>query len=91
VADSWDGFWERLVVDAVAVVVLAFTVQGLWFGLADLLVRWNVAEKSSLVAASARLGYVWVATIVAGLALSVWRALAARKSPRRSPAASKPS
>ncbi len=90
-ADSWDGFWERLVVDALAVAVLAFAVQGLWFGLADLLVRWNVGEKSALVAASERLGTVWLAGIAVGLVLSARRALAARKSSRRSPSAGKPS
>lgn len=83
-ADSWDGFWERLVVGAVAVVVLAFGVQGLWFGLADLLVRWNVAEKAALTSASARLGYVWLTGLAVGLFLSFRRALQARKSPRRS-------
>ena len=82
-ADSWGRFWERLVVDAVAVVVLAFVIQGLWFGLSDLLVRWNVGEKGALEAASAKLGFAWLTGIVVGLGWSLKRALDARTGPRR--------
>jgi hypothetical protein len=31
--ESWSRFWDRLIGDWVAILVLAFGIQGLWFGL----------------------------------------------------------
>jgi hypothetical protein len=35
VDESWSRFWDRLIGDWTAIVVLAFGVQGLWFGLVE--------------------------------------------------------
>jgi hypothetical protein len=74
-SDSWNAFWEKLIVEGVAVLVASFVVQGLWFLGTDLLVGWNPGFEPALLRASARLGWVWVLGTMGMLA---WVALRAR-------------
>ncbi len=53
--DSWVRFWERLILDWVAVAVGAFILQGLWFGVTSYLASVRPDLEPTLVTASARL------------------------------------
>lgn len=72
--DSWSEFWERLLVDVVAVLILSFLLQGLWFFGVDLLKRMNPGLEPGLVRTSARLGTPWILAILFGIGWSAWRA-----------------
>jgi len=74
VPDSWNVFWERLIIDSVAVLVIAFLAQGIWFLGVDLLTRGNPGLEASLIRASARMGVPWVLGIAGGLGWAGWRA-----------------
>jgi hypothetical protein len=58
--DSWNAFWERLIIDGVAVLVGSFLLQGVWFFLVDLLVRWNPGFEPALLQTSSRIGWAWL-------------------------------
>lgn len=81
--DSSSRFWERLIVDWVAVAVLGFGLQGLWFGFTNFLVSLNPDMKTELVGLSAKLGWPWMIAVVAGLAWGVWRAWGVREESLR--------
>ena len=72
--DSWGRFWDRLVVDAVAVLVLGFVLQGLWFALGAAATGWRPDLEPALRKASERFLALWVAGMIAGMAWSVKRA-----------------
>jgi hypothetical protein len=72
--DSWNEFWERLLVDSVAVLIFAFLIQGLWFLVVDLVVQGNPQLEAPLIRASSRLGVPWVLGMMAGVGWGVWRA-----------------
>jgi hypothetical protein len=74
VPDSWNVFWERLIIDSVAVLMIAFLAQGIWFLGVDLLARGNPGLEASLIRASARMGVPWVLGIAGGLGWAGWRA-----------------
>jgi len=74
VPDSWSVFWERLIVDCVAVLVIAFLVQGVWFLGVDLLTRASPGLEASLIRASSRIGIPWVLGILGGIGWASWRA-----------------
>jgi hypothetical protein len=78
VNDSWSRFWERLLVDWVAVAILGFTLQGVWFGAISFLMKQQPAWEAGLTGASAKLGIVWLLAIATGLAWGVKRAWDAR-------------
>ncbi len=77
--DSWSRFWERLIADWVIVAVLAFMLQGLWFGVGRLLVAQSPDLEPTLVTFSARLGIPWLLAIVGGFIWGSKRALDARR------------
>ena len=82
--DPWGRFWERLVVDWVAVAVLGFGLQGLWFGLTSFLDGLSPELEPTLVKVSARLGVPWLVAVLLGFAWGVKRAWEARHDlPRR--------
>jgi len=84
VPDSWNVFWERLIIDSVAVLVMAFLAQGIWFLGVELLTRTNPALEASLIRASARMGVPWTLGLLGGLAWAAWRAWKIREElPRR--------
>jgi hypothetical protein len=72
--DSWNVFWERLIVDCVAVLVFAFLAQGIWFLGVDLLTRASPGLDASLIRASSRIGVPWVLAILGGVGWAAWRA-----------------
>ena len=73
-SDSWNVFWERLIVDSVAVLVMAFLAQGIWFLGVELLTQMNPGLEASLIRTSARMGVPWVLAILGGLGWAGWRA-----------------
>lgn len=85
--DSSSRFWETLISDWVAVGVIAFGVQGLWFGLVALLEATAPGLQPGLDRASGVLfeltklseGQGWPAVlgVLAGLGIGVKRAMAA--------------
>ena len=81
--DPWGRFWERLVVDWVAVAVLGFCLQGLWFGFASFWAAQNPNMKPVLGSFSAKLGWPWIGAIVLGLGWGAKRAWDARKDAGR--------
>jgi hypothetical protein len=81
--DPWGRFWERLVVDWVAVAVLGFGLQGLWFGFASFWAAQSPNMKPVLRTVSANLGWLWVAGIVGGLLWGAKRAWDARQDAAR--------
>ena len=82
--DSWNVFWERLIIDSVAVLIMAFLAQGIWFLGVDLLTRANPGLEASLIRTSARMGVPWVLGIAGGMGWAVWRAWRIREDlPRR--------
>lgn len=88
--DSSKRFWDTLIADWVAVGVLAFAAQGLWFGLVAALTAAAPDLASGLDQASAVLfeltklseGQGWPAVlgVAAGLSIGVKRALDAREA-----------
>lgn len=88
--DSSHRFWETLITDWVAVGVIAFGIQGLWFGLVAALVATAPDLRPGLDQASAVLfeltklseGQGWPAVlgVLAGLSIGVKRALDAREA-----------
>ena len=81
--DPWTRFWERLIVDWVAVTVVAFGLQGLWFGFTTLWVSQAPDMKPALTGVSAKLGWPWLLAVAVGLVWGVKRALDAREAPSR--------
>ncbi len=73
-SDSWNAFWERLIIEGVMVLVAAFLIQGIWFLGTDLLVRWNPGFEAGLLRASARIGWAWAIGTMASLGWVVVRA-----------------
>ena len=67
-------FWDRLVVDAVAVLVLGFVAQGIWFGLTAAVTGWRPDLEPALRKASERFLALWVVGMVAGVAWGVKKA-----------------
>ncbi len=78
--ESWGRFWDRLIVDAVAVLVLGFVLQGLWFAGGAAAVQWRPDLDPAFRQASARFLGLWVAGLVAGLLWGVKRAWGERQS-----------
>ena len=83
-SESWNVFWERLIVDSVAVLVMAFLAQGIWFLVVELLTRANPGLEASLIRASARMGVPWALGVFGGLGWAAWRAWRlSQETPRR--------
>ena len=80
--DSWSRFWDRLVVDWVAVVVGAFVLQGLWFALVAALTACQPDLQDPLATTTTRLGLPWGLIAIVGLTWGVIRALEAKNGPR---------
>jgi hypothetical protein len=78
VGDSWGRFWERLIVDAVAVLVLGFVLQGLWFAAGAAATHWRPDLEPALRKASGRFLAVWIVGQALGLAWSFMRAWSAK-------------
>ncbi len=72
--ESWGRFWDRLIVDAVAVLVLGFVLQGLWFAAGAAATAWRPDLDPGFRTASSRFLGIWVAGLVAGLLWGVKRA-----------------
>jgi len=72
-------FWERLVVDAVAVVVLGFVLQGLWFAGTAALADWRPDLELALRKASERFLAAWIVLMLAGLGWAARRAWVSRR------------
>ncbi len=66
-----------------AVAVLGFGLQGLWFGLTAYWVDFAPDMKPTLVDVSSKLGWFWSLGILGGLGWGVWRARNARLEPAR--------
>lgn len=81
--DPWARFWERLIVDWVAVAVIGFGLQGLWFGFTSLWVSASPDMKPVLVGASGKLGWPWLGALLVGFGWGVKRAFQARQDPLR--------
>jgi hypothetical protein len=76
--DSWGRFWERLIIDAVAVLVIGFALQGLWFAAGGALTGWRPDLTPGFQKASERFLALWIAVLVIGLGVGVKRAWAAK-------------
>jgi hypothetical protein len=74
VDESWGRFWDRLIVDVVAVLVFGFVLQGLWFALGAAATDWRPDLDPTFRKASERFLGLWVAGLLAGLLWSVKRA-----------------
>lgn len=72
--ESAGRFWNRLIVDAVAVLVLGFVLQGLWFALGAAVTGWRPDLEVPFRKASERFLALWVAGMIAGTAWGVKRA-----------------
>ena len=84
--DSWSRFWERLLFTAVGVLVAAFGLQGLWFGLVGFLVSWRPDLEAGLAGTSSGVLVVWTVLTILGSARSAaleHRKDAGRAAPRR--------
>jgi len=79
--DSRSRFWEQLISDWVAVVVLAFLLQGLWFGLGAFLGGWKPAWTPGFSNASQGFLGLWLALVIVGLWVGYYRARKARIVP----------
>ncbi len=77
-ADSSARFWDRLIVDGVAVLVIAFVFQGLWFAGGNAVTEWRPDLEPAVRKVSERFLALWVLGILLGLAWSVKRASAAK-------------
>jgi hypothetical protein len=80
--DSWNVFWERLIIEGVAVLVGSFLLQGVWFFLVDLLVRWNPGFEPALLQASSRIGWAW---LICTLGALFWVGVRARSEMQEFP------
>ena len=80
--DSWSRFWDRLVVDWVAVVVGAFVLQGLWFAMVSALTGYQPDLEGTLATTTSRLALPWGLVTAVGLTWGVIRAMEARSGPR---------
>lgn len=78
--DRQGRFWERLIVDAVAVLVLGFALQGLWFAAGAALTDWRPDLEPAFRKASGRFLALWIAAVGVGLAWGVRRAWSARET-----------
>ncbi len=72
--DSWNAFWERLIVGVVGVIVISFVAQGVWFSVTDLLASVNPGLEAGLIRTSSRLGVPWILATAGGVAWVGWRA-----------------
>ena len=79
--DSRSRFWEQLIVDWVSVVVLAFLLQGLWFGLGAFLGGWQPSWRPGFSSASQGFLGLWLALLIVGLLAGYFRARKARIVP----------
>lgn len=78
--DSWGKFWERLIVDAVAVLVLGFVLQGLWFAAGTAITDWRPELASGFRKVSGQFLALWIAATLAGLVVAVKRAWSAKQA-----------
>lgn len=76
--DSWGRFWERLIIDAVAVLVVGFVFQGLWFAAGHAVTGWRPDLEPAFRKASERFLALWILGMLVGLGLGVKRAWVAR-------------
>ena len=79
-SDSWGRFWDRLVVDGVAVFVVGFVLQGLWFAGGSALTHWHPDLEPTLRNVSERFLALWVAGTGIALLWAVKRAWSAREA-----------
>lgn len=79
VDESWGRFWDRLIIDAVAVLVFGFVLQGLWFAAGAATTEWRPDLDPAFRKASERFLGLWVAGIVGGLLWGVKRAWGERR------------
>lgn len=75
--DRQGRFWERLVVDGVAVLVLGFVLQGLWFAATAAVTDWRPDLEPAFRRASGRFLLLWIVAMGLGL---LWAGLRARDS-----------
>ncbi|MCP5111221.1 MAG: hypothetical protein GY953_10335 [bacterium] len=77
--DTWGEFWETLIAWWVAVLLAAFLLQGLWFGVGSFLIERSAEIQPKWEAASGRLGVPWLLAILIGWAWGTRRALSAKR------------
>lgn len=77
--DSWGRFWERLIIDAVGVLVVGFVLQGLWFAAGSAVTGWKPDLEPAFRKASERFLAIWLVALAVGLVVGVKRAWAARQ------------
>ena len=80
--DSWSRFWDRLIVDWVAVVVGAFVLQGIWFAAVAALTGYQPDLEPTLAATTGRLALPWGLVAAVGLTWGVIRAVEAKGGSR---------
>ena len=77
-SESWARFWDRLIVDGVTVLVVAFVLQGVWFAGGNAVTDWRPDLEPTVQRVSERFLALWVVALLGGLAWGVKRAMAAR-------------
>lgn len=78
--DSWGRFWERLIVDAVSVLVVAFVLQGVWFAVGTVVSDWRPELEPGFRRISGGFLALWIVGVAAGLLGGVKRAWSAKRA-----------
>jgi hypothetical protein len=78
VADSSARFWDRLIVDGVALLTIAFVLQGLWFAGGSAVSDWRPDLEPAVRRVSERFLALWVVGLGVGFIWGVKRAWEAR-------------
>lgn len=76
------AFWDRLIVDWVAVVVGAFVLQGFWFTLLSAIPASQADLAQTMSGVTSKLFIPWGIAILGGLTWSVFRAVDALNGKR---------
>ena len=76
--DSWGRFWERLIIDAVGILVVGFVLQGLWFAAGHAVTGWRPDLEPAFRKASARFLALRLCGLLVGFVFGVKRAWTTR-------------